>query len=173
MTDRDKAVELLARALAEAAHESEWGNAIPEAATLYDQIAQLAVRVKPLVWFEESDRCWSAHWGFATYSVYLRDDGQYSMRMSWSLLMTDGYYGSLEAAKAAAQADYAARILSAVEAVDVSAAVAAETERCAGVAESLMTPVFKDGWSPREDAAAISTMISIAAAIRGKTEGER
>ena len=74
-----------------------------------------AGKVKPLVWYKENERCWSAHWGFATYSVYLRDDGQYSMRMSWSLLMTDGYFAALEAAKAAAQSDYAARILAAIE----------------------------------------------------------
>ena len=62
-------------------------------------------------------------------------------------------------------------ILAPMYAADVAAAVATERERCAKVAESPNTPAFKDGWSPREDAAAISAMVSIAAAIRGKTEG--
>ena len=50
----------------------------------------------------------------------------------------------------------------------VAEAVAKEREACAKVAESAETPVFKDGWTPREDAAAISAMMSIAAAIRAR-----
>lgn len=39
-------------------------------------------------------------------------------------------------------------------------------ERAAKVAESPDTPVFKDEWSAQMNAAAISTMMSVAAAIR-------
>jgi hypothetical protein len=39
-------------------------------------------------------------------------------------------------------------------------------EEAAKVAESDSIPIFKDGWSACQDAAAISTMTSIAAAIR-------
>ena len=48
----------------------------------------------------------------------------------------------------------------------LEAAVEAERERCAKIAESPNTPVFKTGWSTAQDAAAISTMRSIATAIR-------
>lgn len=51
-------------------------------------------------------------------------------------------------------------------------AVEAERERCAKIAESSETPVFKRDWGTSQDAAAISAMMSIAAAIReqgGKT----
>jgi hypothetical protein len=78
--------------------------------------AARAVRVKPLVWRDDATvSTSSSQWPPGQYAVLLRDDGQYSLRMSWSLLMTDGYFDTLEAAKSAAQADYEARILAALE----------------------------------------------------------
>ncbi|WP_120636069.1 hypothetical protein [Ruegeria sp. EL01] len=74
-----------------------------------------ARRVKPLVWRKTNERCVSADApGFAGYTVFTRDDGLFSLRMSWSLMATDGVFDTQEEAKAAAQADYERRILSAL-----------------------------------------------------------
>ena len=93
-----------------------------------------AVKVKSLAWTIQNERCVEAHiGGFATYAIYIRDDGQFSLRMSWSLLMTDGVYDTLEAAKAAAQADYEQRIRSALDPDPQDARVKALVEAWSGV----------------------------------------
>lgn len=50
--------------------------------------------------------------------------------------------------------------------------VAAEREACAKVAESASTQVFDDAWGPRECAAVMSAMGSIATVIRKRGEGQ-
>ena len=128
MTDRDKAVELLARVLKRVC--TEWSHIIDgedhffatESTALLGQIAPLltAVTVKPLVWEEVNP------------GVYIAE----SILGSWSRF--DDHYRPPEAyggirrddPASAAQADYEARILSAVEAVPVSQAVEAERIAC-------------------------------------------
>ena len=135
MTDREKAVELLARALA-GDNETMWAYRLAhcaecregaqdyrdDATALLDQIAQLltAVTVKPLVWEEVNP------------GVYIAE----SILGSWSRF--DGHYRPPEAyggirrddPASAAQADYEARILASVEAVPVAQAIKAERIAC-------------------------------------------
>ena len=133
MTDRDKAVELLARALCEAHAEDgdHWKQWEDHAAALLAQIAPLltAVKVKPLVWRDfgkEAERAeslfglYTAMWGAS-----INGDTVYLTHAGWLK-----QFDTLEAAKAAAQADYEARILSAVEAVPVAQAIKAERIAC-------------------------------------------
>lgn len=76
------------------------------------------VSVKPLEWRKDGEKVWKAGAITGTYGILLRDDGLYSLRMTWSLMAMDGLFDTLEAAKAAAQADYDARILSAITQCD-------------------------------------------------------
>lgn len=93
--------------------------------------APVAVRVKPLKWLAvDDDDC-----DFEAYSVGLR---------YWIVAVTDHQFTlscgrleikhclTLEAAKAAAQADYAARIMAAIDVVDVAELV--EALRCLEIA---------------------------------------
>lgn len=72
------------------------------------------IRVKPLVWEQVSDRCWDADGMGKLYRVMARDGGAV---IRHSHLDRGGErFESVEAAKAASQADYAARVLSVIEA---------------------------------------------------------
>ena len=74
-----------------------------------------AVKVKPLVWFETQSEiphhAWEAWTGFGRWVIFLRFQ---SMNAATYWIFSLGY-PTLEAAQAAAQADYAARILAALE----------------------------------------------------------
>jgi len=78
-------------------------------------------RVKPLVWRETNDgnrrkgECFSTRSpvSFAPIAAHKKHDG-------WWLNVDCKTYPTLEAAKAAAQADYAARIMAAIDVVDVA-----------------------------------------------------
>lgn len=74
--------------------------------------APSGVEVKALEWEECSDRCWDADGMGKLYRVMKRVDGTAKLKHG----VYDGgvEYNTLEAAKAAAQADYEARILSAL-----------------------------------------------------------
>ena len=147
MTDRDKAVELLARGLAEQYFEGrrdlnnpldvyDWASRDElhkagwklVATALLDQLAPLltvqAVAVKPLVW--NVNGSFAAHTPFGLYEIEIHGPRVH-------MLFAGGFasrYDDLEAAKAAAQADYEARILSAIEAVPLAQAVEAERAAC-------------------------------------------
>jgi pantoate kinase len=91
---------------------AKWSDAKLDAA-LSPTPSPVTVKVKPLEWAEFGRECLRApslvgryeiSWGFEAGFVYLDYSGQLSKKQS------------IEAAKAAAQADYEARILSALEA---------------------------------------------------------
>jgi hypothetical protein len=130
MTHPPEAIEAVARALH--AERDFYGNidtVYPTAIDLLDTIAPMltaqVVRVKPLVWEEDDRGDWVAKSATGPYRIVQTK----SPKDKWHEVtrMSAAYGGplhdTLEAAKAAAQADYAARILSSVEAVDVSQAV--------------------------------------------------
>lgn len=95
-------------------HVTAWNRrALPPA-----QEAAPAVKVKPLVWRMDPDRDddyprWLAETGLGkTYHVF---KAWWGAQEKWGFVGLDGYHHSEAAAKAAAQADYEARILAALE----------------------------------------------------------
>jgi len=80
-----------------------------------------AVKVRPLVWVDFHDRGAKAHaWNEANYMIQKWSDGRWEISAgdpgySTSIYGTDRFYPTIEAAKAAAQADYEARILAAIQ----------------------------------------------------------
>ena len=80
-----------------------------------------AVKVKPLVWVDFHDRGAKAHaWNEANYMIQKWSDGRWEISASYpgystSIYGTDRFYPTLDAAKSAAQADYEARILAAIQ----------------------------------------------------------
>ena len=80
-----------------------------------------AVKVKPLVWVDFHDRGAKAQaWNDANYLIQKWSDGRWEISASYpgystSIYGTDRFYPTIEAAKAAAQADYTARILAALQ----------------------------------------------------------
>jgi len=117
MTDRDKAVELLARALhAERDFYGSIDTVYPTATALLDQLAPLltaesnsvtaqAVKVKPLEWEEVNPGLYIAKSILGSWS---RFEGHYRPPEAYGGLCRDD-------PASAAQADYEARILSALE----------------------------------------------------------
>ena len=198
MTDQDKAVELLARGLFDFAVDALASYDVatadchtdPElhevcrvsAVYLSAQIAPLtAVKVKPLVWEDFHDRAARAS-GFydARYVIqFWHHRGEWEVSLSYPGYGT-GYDGlrwhhTLEAAKAAAQADYQARILAAVEAVPIAQTVAAERAACT---EELRLAVAAARAEERELAAKVAEGCPdshwawwVADAIRARSEG--
>jgi hypothetical protein len=153
--------------------ETPLPETLDEAAALLRECAGMGVRVKPLVW--EGDGFWSSGpnegwmeeadtpfgWG---YSIEFGRIGNFKVcsTFDWS---QDGFEAP-DAAKAAAQADYEARILAALE----------------------PAPVYLDGWNDALEAAAkvalrhfgseptdaqMHAVCDIAAAIRALTPPER
>jgi len=111
---RDEQIELLAWALCEAHAEDgdHWKQWEDQSIDLYDQIAPLtAVRVKPLVWRDDGTNGYETDHAFGFYEVYPDPMGDMLSRDG----VDSGVYPTIEAAKAAAQADYEARILSALD----------------------------------------------------------
>ena len=147
MTDRDKAVELLARAIEtfciDVMGDYDVMNYIPsndpefcsacktEATALIPQIAPLltAVKMKPLAWRDFGKEAERAESLFGLYTAMwgacINGDTVYLTHAGWLK-----QFDTIEAAKAAAQADYEARIMSAVEAVPVAQAIEAERIAC-------------------------------------------
>lgn len=88
-----------------------------------DDVRKL-VKVKPLEWEDFPGRgAKTAAWLQAHYMIQKWSDGRYELSASYPGYCTDidgteRFYLSLEAAKAAAQADYESRILAALEAVN-------------------------------------------------------
>ena len=80
-----------------------------------DTVQAGAVKVKPLVWFETQSEiphhAWEAWTGFGRWVIFLRF--QSSNAATYWLFSLE--YPTLDAAKAAAQADYEARILAAIQ----------------------------------------------------------
>ena len=80
-----------------------------------------AVKVKPLVWVDFHDRGAKAHaWNEANYMIQKWSDGRWEISASYpgystSIYGTDRFYPTIEAAQAAAQADYEARYLAALQ----------------------------------------------------------
>ena len=80
-----------------------------------------AVKVKPLVWVDFHDRAAKAQaWNEANYIIQKWSDGRWEISASYPGYSTfiygmDRFYPTIEAAKAAAQADYEARILAAIQ----------------------------------------------------------
>jgi hypothetical protein len=79
------------------------------------------VRVKPLAWIDfEGKGAKAPAWNEANYMIQLWSDGRYEISASYPgystfIEGTDRWYDTLDAAKAAAQADYEARILAAID----------------------------------------------------------
>lgn len=79
------------------------------------------VRVRPLEWIDFEGRGAKAQaWNEANYMIQLWSDGRYEISASYPgystfIEGTDRFYPSLDAAKAAAQADYERRILAALD----------------------------------------------------------
>lgn len=73
------------------------------------------VRVKPLEWVKDGS-VWVAHGAFGQgYQIYTHSEGDaHRVMFSWSTKLWDLQAPTLDEAKAAAQADYEARILSAI-----------------------------------------------------------
>jgi hypothetical protein len=93
--------------------------------------APVAVRVKPLEWEEEPDRDpnypkWTADTGMGKH--YFVFKAWWGSQQKWGFAGVDGFYHTKDAAKAAAQADYAARIMAAIDAPDVAELVEALRE---------------------------------------------
>ena len=83
----------------------------------------VAVRVKTLEWEEEPDRDpnypkWTADTGMGKH--YFVFKAWWGSQQKWGFAGVDGFYHTKDAAKAAAQADYAARIMAAIDVVDVA-----------------------------------------------------
>ncbi len=80
-----------------------------------------AVKVKPLVWQQQSHDCHVAHTVFGDTAVQNESHALAPNRWGWWMAGSDeddspsGYAVTIEAAKAAAQADYEARILAALD----------------------------------------------------------
>ena len=138
MTDRDKAVELLARGLASNYEAAAWefcnqDEYYASATALLDQLAPLltaqAVRVMPLVWEPEDNAAGRRGLWFTALCKYSISKCWHGQKGGgWDF--NDEFFPTLEAAKAAAQADYEACILSAIEAVPLAQAVEAERAAC-------------------------------------------
>ena len=81
----------------------------------------MGARVKPLVWQDFSDRGAKAQaWNEANYMIQRWSDKRWEISASYPgystfIEETDRFYPTLAVAKAAAQADYEARILAALE----------------------------------------------------------
>jgi hypothetical protein len=79
------------------------------------------VRVKPLVWIDfEGKGAKAPAWNEANYMIQLWSDGRYEISASYPgystfIEGTDRWYDTLDAAKAAAQADYERRIITALD----------------------------------------------------------
>jgi len=116
------------------------GGVPPPRPPVSEQKTMRGVRVKPLVWEKDASNSWVA----GPYSIHHRwphNDGPFIVSAYFANIGAAhlGSFSTLEAAKAAAQADYEARILAALEVVPlaaypavkalVEAAVAAERAR--------------------------------------------
>jgi hypothetical protein len=93
--------------------------------------APVVVRVKPLEWEEEPDRDpnypkWTADTGMGKH--YFVFKAWWGSQQKWGFAGVDGFYHTKDEAKAAAQSDYAARIMAAIDAPDVAELVEALSE---------------------------------------------
>jgi|GEM_PF-3454749 len=176
MTHPPEAIKAVARALVydfDSLPDAAKKRALLDATALLDQIAPLltaqAVKVKPLVW-EESVRGRfigtppNVGLGDLGFWIFRESDGRFkrAKRKGWD------YYITLEAAKAAAQADYEARILASVEAVPVAQAVEAERIACT---EELRLAVAAARAEERERAAKVADSFHAEAVEWAKTVG--
>ena len=86
------------------------------------------VRVKPLVWRHRTDISYlhEAKGADEWYRNIREDDGQYILEGDFTGNVAERIFPTLEAAKAAAQADYEARILAALERSDPRVAALVE-----------------------------------------------
>lgn len=115
-----------------------WANALSMGIDMSAEIARLTaalaqsraetqaalvgcVKVAPLVWADFHDRGAKAQaWNEANYMIQKWSDGRWEISASYPgystfIYGTDRFYPTIEAAKAAAQADYEARILAAIQ----------------------------------------------------------
>ena len=180
---KQKAVELLARwPVEEYLSHRYWENNRDHATALLAQIAPLltAVKVKPLVWeYVSITNTWQAKCELGEYSVGF-DDGWWAQLEGATYWDWDSpedprsYIGPISA-QFAAQADYQARILAAVEAVPIAQTVAAERAACT---EELRLAVAAARAEERELAAKVAEGCPdshwawwVADAIRARLEG--
>ena len=113
-------------------------------------------RVKPLEWEQARD---GAGW-------------HPQLTIAYCPVFDKRFYAEHPEKQARIDAAREARILAALEPAPDHAEWNAAIEAAANVAQSADTPVFKDGWTSGQDAAAISAMQSIAAAIRQLKKGQ-
>lgn len=74
------------------------------------------IRVKALIWIEDGTGHWkSGAASIGSYHIVATATDEFDLRMSWSFMASGGIFSSIDEAKAAAQADYEARIRSAIE----------------------------------------------------------
>jgi hypothetical protein len=142
--------------------------------------------VAPLVWRQQSHDCHVAKTAFGDTAVQNESHALAPDRWGWWMAGSDeddspsGYVVTLEAAKAAAQADYAARIIAALDPATLAAMLAAaeqrgrkvEREEIAGMIEGSAYTASNKGRSlePVSDAMRGMDMhhATIAAAIRAR-----
>lgn len=114
-----------------------------------DELARVGLRVKPLEWQDFEGRGAKAQaWLQANYMIQKWSDGRYEISASHPGYSTfiegmDRFYPTLEAAKAAAQANYEARILAALRAMPADPV--AEAARAA--TEEMNTPQRAAFWA--------------------------
>ena len=108
------------------------------------------VEVRELEWVDFEDRGAKAQaWNHANYMIQKWSDGRYEISASYpghsnSIAGIDHYYPSMDAAKAAAQADYAARIRSAMTAAPAAYVTEADILAAAGDEYVLEHPMETD-----------------------------
>lgn len=113
------------------------------------------VRVRPLEWIDFEGRGAKAQaWNEANYMIQLWSDGRYEISASYPgystfIEGTDRFYPSLDAAKAAAQADYERRILAALDTpapaqTDAVEALVKAAEEAEEVLRLVEHPAFPD-----------------------------
>ena len=137
-----------------------------------DALPAVQVTVKPLEWVDFADRGAKAQaWNYANYTLQKWSDGRWELGASYSGYTTsiygiDRFYPTIEAAKAAAQADYEARIRSAMtvtpapDAPELAALVDAAKNAIVSMQEARATIVSK-----REHAVLTDAVVSLRAAL--------
>jgi hypothetical protein len=93
------------------------------------------VKVKPLVWEKSHFNSWRGDWHTVPtgYTIRCADENGWK----WQGVGGFGYANSDDAAKAAAEADYASRILAAIDATAVSDILAAKDAEIARLRDAL------------------------------------
>lgn len=125
------------------------------------------IKIKPLVWVDFPDRGAKAQaWNEANYMIQRWSDGRWELSASYpgygdSIYGIDRFYSTLEAAKAAAQADYEARVYAALAAAVPADLAEAGKVQAYVVDELERHDARKTGWVKADD---YHTLLALATA---------